>query len=393
MLVACVFISHFTFKAESLREPSLRDQPCLIVRTKGSRKVIADFSPGLSTLRPDMPLQQAMTLVKAARLIEADDAYYHDLYRDILEALEQVSPVVEESELGYAYVDLVGLEGLYGGDAQTALALQRALADHWGAQIGIGNGKFVAHVAALSAQPQRPVKAPTDAASYLKEFSIDVLPVSYKTKARLHEFALHTLGDVAAVPVGPLQAQFGLEGKLIWELANGIDNRPLIPRKAEEEVTESLTFPVPTTTLEALLIGAEVLMERALLRPELNGRLARVLTLKGEVYRGTPWVKRLSFKEPTSDKRRLMARIKASLEGVGLADPVEEVSLTLSDLTRDSGRQESLFAEMRNRQQLQETMKALQALLGGSPPVFQVRELEPWSRIPERRHALVQYVP
>ena len=393
MLVACVFISHFTFKAESLREPSLRDQPCLIVRTKGSRKVIADFSPGLSTLRPDMPLQQAMTSVKTARLIEADDAYYRDLYRDILEALEQVSPVVEESDLGCAYVDLVGLEGLYGGDAQAALALQRALPDHWCAQVGIGNGKFVARVAAISAQPQRPVKAPTDAASYLKEFSIDILPVSYKTKARLHEFALHTLGDVAAVPVGPLQAQFGLDGTLVWELANGIDNRPLIPRKAEEEVTESLTFPVPTTTLEALLIGTEVLLERALLRPELNGRLARVLTLKGEVYRGIPWTKRLSFKEPTKDKRRVMTRIKASFERVGLADSVEGLSLTLSDLTEDYGRQESLFAEVRNRQQLQETMKALQALLGGPPPVFQVRELEPWSRIPERRHTLVQYVP
>ncbi|MEE8158853.1 MAG: hypothetical protein V3T78_05740, partial [Dehalococcoidia bacterium] len=101
----------------------------------------------------------------------------------------------------------------------------------------------------------------------------------------------------------------------------------------------------------------------------------------------------LSFKEPTKDKRRVMARIKASLEGIGLTDPVEGLNLILSDLTEDSGRQESLFPEVRNRQQLQEAMKALQALLGGSPPVFQVRELEPWSRIPERRHALVQYVP
>ncbi|MEE8159454.1 MAG: hypothetical protein V3T78_08840, partial [Dehalococcoidia bacterium] len=380
MQVACVLISHFSFKAESLRQPDLRHQRCLIVRMKGSWKVVADCSPSLSTVRPDMPLQQALTSVKKARLIEADDAYYHDLYRDILEALEQVSPIVEESDLGCAYVDLVGLEGLYGGDAQVALALQRALPDHWGAQIGIGNGKFVAHIAALSARPQRPVKAPDDTASYLKGFSLDILPVSYKTKARLREFALHTLGDVATVPVGPLQAQFGLEGKLIWELANGIDNRQLIPRRTDEEVTESLTFPVPTATLEALLIGAEVLLERALLRPELSGRLARVLTLKGEVYRGIPWTKRLSFKEPTRDKRRVMARIKAGLEGVGLADPVEELSLTLSDLTGDHGRQESLFSEVRNKQQLQETMKALQALLGGSPPVFQVRELEPWSR-------------
>jgi hypothetical protein len=32
----------------------------------------------------------------------------------------------------------------------------------------------------------------------------------------------------------------------------------------------------------------------------------------------------------------------------------------------------------------------LRARLKIAPPIYQVRELEPWSRIPERRYALVQ---
>ena len=35
----------------------------------------------------------------------------------------------------------------------------------------------------------------------------------------------------------------------------------------------------------------------------------------------------------------------------------------------------------------------LKARLRVQPPIYQVREVEPWSRLPERRQALVPYVP
>ena len=60
---------------------------------------------------------------------------------------------------------------------------------------------------------------------------------------------------------------------------------------------------------------------------------------------------------------------------------------------REDGRQESLWAEVRRDQKLQEVVNQLEARLDTTPPVYQVRELEPWSRIPERRHALVRLSP
>ncbi|HZA24247.1 MAG TPA: DNA polymerase Y family protein, partial [Dehalococcoidia bacterium] len=62
---------------------------------------------------------------------------------------------------------------------------------------------------------------------------------------------------------GSIQAQFGVEGLKAWQLANGIDHSPLVPRPFRELVSESLTFPSPTVTLSAILVAIEFLLTRA----------------------------------------------------------------------------------------------------------------------------------
>lgn len=393
MKIATVLIPHFLFKAELIRQPSLRYGDTLIVTTLGSRKIVSDVSPGLMNVIPNTTLEKALTEVKNANIVEADHDYYQASFQDILRDLEEVSPVVEESALGCAYVGLDGLERLYRGDTQTTLAIQRAIPDHWESRMGIGYGKFISYVAALSATPGRPFKITIDGSSFLRKLSVDILPTDHKVKDRLHEFALHTLGDVAVLPAGPLQAQFGFEGRLVWELSNGIDNRPLTPRKYDQEVTESLSFSDPIVVLEAVFVGAEMLLERIFRHAELKDRAARLLVLKGKMGQGEIWIKRLSFKEPSNDRGRLMSRIKASLQGMTLKRPMESLSITLSNLTGEVSRQESIIPYMRDQERLQDAIKQLDVLLGKTAPIFRVREVEPWSRIPERRHALVQFVP
>jgi hypothetical protein len=70
--------------------------------------------------------------------------------------------------------------------------------------------------------------------------------------------------------------------------------------------------------------------------------------------------------------------------------PLEDIRLTLSGITGEAGRQESMWKEVKRDENLQETISQLRTRLKMAPPIYQVRELEPWSRIPERRYALVQ---
>jgi DNA polymerase-4/protein ImuB len=400
--LACILIPHLPFYAEAQRRPELRREAVIIARTRGSKRTVADFSPGISGIRHGMPLQMAATVVSprsqsGVKLVEADDAYYHVQWNEVLDALAERSPDVDDADLGCAYAGMDGLEELYGGDARLVLALQSAVPEHFHTRIGVGCGKFAAYLAALSAPDPgrglaRAFKAPPDTQRFLASFPVGVLPVGFRTKARLRRFALRTLGDIAALPLGAMQAQFGPEGKLMWELAKGIDKSALVPRRVEEVVTESLSFAEPVATLEPILLGAEVLLARAFVRPDLKGRCARLIDLQGQVYRRATWTKQFTFKAPVGDARQAVLRIRTGLENAGIPGPLETLALSLKGLTGETGQQSSLFSDVRRHEQLQQALRQLDAVLGKQAPVYHIREVEPWSRLPERRHALVPVV-
>ena len=393
MKIACVLIPHFLLNAEIHRSPTLKGKFIVIVGSNYTRRTVVDFSPELDKLQVGMPLEEALSIANGATLIEEDNPYYIEIFTDLLASIEQRSPMVEEASMGCIYVGLDGLDGIYGGENMSIKVLQGAIPNYLVTHIGVGNGKFIARVAAVSAAPGHPIKAPNDLRTFMNKLSVDVLPVNCKTKSRLHGFALHTLGDISNLSIGPLQAQFGREGELIWKLANGIDNSPLIPSKVEETVQEILTFPTPMATLDNIVMGADTLIRKAFLRPELKNRYVRQIHLEGRVYANTNWIKKISFKKPAGNPRNAMLRIKNVLEGSFIPGPLEDITLTLSMLTGESGRQGNFFSAVRKHEQLRESINQLEILLGKPPPIFQVREVEPWSRIPERRHALVQYVP
>ncbi|MCH8195280.1 MAG: DNA polymerase Y family protein [Chloroflexi bacterium] len=393
MKLACILISHLPVKIERQRDPRLRGRPVVVAHGAGSRRLVLDCSPEAAGVLPDMPLQEAMGRCKDAALVEADPAHYREVFDRLLERLEQRSPEVEEASLGLAHVRLDGLEALYGSEARLITALLHAIPRHLDARMGIGGGKFPAHVAATLASPDRPVKAPEDAGAFLAPLSVDLLPLPWAVRTRLRGFGLRTLGDVAALSMGPLQAQLGRDGKTAWELARGIDPRPLVPRTHEETVIETLSFSTPVVSLETLTTATDVLLGRAFSRPALRGRYAREALLGGRLFRAAGWQRRVSFAEPLGDRQRALYVLRHVLETHPPPGPLEELSLTLARLTGEAGLQSSLFNDVRREENLREAVRQLEVRLGRRPPIYQVREVEPWSRIPERRQALVQYVP
>ena len=398
MKIACVLIPHFPFYAEFHRRPELADKPrCIIgVNTHASRRVVLDFSPACEGLQPDMPLQAALSRCKNVTLIDSDMPYYQDTFVHVLEDLESRCIGVEDAGLGCAYLDVSSLEELYGGRDGLLKAILDAIPGAFKAQIGMAQGKFPAYVAATTPMHRsgQAIEVGPDAGDFLKGYPVDILPVSRRTIERLHSFGLESLGQVAALPVGPLQAQFGWTGREIWRLANGMDSRPLLPRSSAESIAEHLTFPAPTATLEVLLMAVENLLSRAFARPLLQGRCARWATLSGQTSNGYVWQRRIVFKEPAGSKSRALFAIKSALESLSLSGPLEDMGLLLSGLTGETGRQESLFLNVRQRQQLGEAIQQLEARLGNPDKVriiFQVRSMETWSRIPERRQALTPF--
>jgi DNA polymerase IV len=385
--ILCVLLPHFPLRCEIRSNPDIQGCPAVITYSVGSQKVVLDYSPELKDLQRGMPVQQALSLHGEVRLVQADIPRYWFIFNEILDLLEGKSPLVEGSDLGYSYIGLDGLQLIYPDNSSLIGAVREVIPETFAAQMGIAEGKFQAYLAALHSPPGGYQILTGDTRTFLKDISCDALPVSLKSQSKLHDFGLHTLGQVAVLSPGPLQSQFGPEGLRIWELAGGYDSTPLCPRLTEEVIEESSALASVTVSLEAILVTLELLLSQAFLKFAPKGMGIRSIVLWTRTWNSEHWERSIPFKEPAMDIRSTLSRIKPVLENSPQPGPVEQLGMKITGLGHQSGRQKSLFSEIRAKDHLLDDIKQLEIRMGG-PQVFKIKEVEPWSRIPERRYAL-----
>jgi DNA polymerase-4/protein ImuB len=349
--------------------------------------MVLDYSPELKNLQREMPLQQALSLYGEVELVHADVSHYEAVFNEILDALEERSPLVEGADLGVIYIGLDGLHLIYRSDDAAVSAIREAIPGAFDAFIGIAEGKFPASLAARYSHHGSYRTLNGDMAAFLNGLACDLLPVSLKCKTKLHEFGLHTLGQIASLTPGPLQAQFGPEGKRIWELANGIDDTPLYPRMTEEIIEDSTTLSSVTTSLDVMVMAIETMLSRAFVKFEAKGMGIRSINLWTRSWLGEHWEKNVQFKEPAMNVKAAISRIKQIMENAPQPGPIEQLGMKITGLCSQRGKQKSLFTEVRAKDHLLDDIRQLEFRLGG-PQLYRIKEVEPWSRIPERRYAM-----
>jgi DNA polymerase-4 len=387
MKVLCVLLPHFPLKCEALRNPAIAGCPAIITVAAGSQKLVLDYSPELGGLQQDMPLQDALSRHKQIALLQADIPYYRSVFNKTLDALEGISPLVEGADMGCAYIGADGLQLIYPDDEALIEAVKKAAPGAFTIQTGLAGNKFLAYLAACYCLPGGCRVLNGDTADFLRDLSCDVLPVSARSKKKLRDFGIFTLGKAAELPPGPMQAQFGPEGRRIHDLANGQDDAPLRPRFMEEIIEESSVLSSVTVSLDAIIFAAESLLASVFTRIGRAELGIRSLTLWTRAWNAEHWERSINFKEPAMDIKVVIARIKRVLAEYPQPGPVEQVGIRVNRLGYPRGRQASLLTALRASDHLLEDIKQLELRLG-NPQVYKVKEVEPWSRIPERRYAL-----
>ena len=382
-----MLIPHFPFRCEVLKHPLLKDKPAIVTCTTGSKKQVLDCSPELKGLQGYMSLQQALSLSGQVELLTANEPYYRSVFGGLLDSLEKISPLVEGAELGNIYMGMDGLQLIYPDDEAVIKAISGVIPEVFEARIGIANNKFLACLAAADYHPGGYKVLSDDVTGFLRDLPCDVLPVSMKARKKLKSFGLNTLGQIAALPPGPLSSQFGAEGKRIFELVHGKDDAPLYPRMMTEVIEESCVLPSITVSLEAIIVSLESLLSRVFTRIDRIGLGICELKIWTRTWSAEYWERVIRFKEPATEMKAICKRIKLVFEEYPQPGPVEQAGLIVSRLGFRRGRQDSLFSEVRAKDHLAEDIQHLELRLG-NPQVYRVQEVEPWSRIPERHYIL-----
>jgi nucleotidyltransferase/DNA polymerase involved in DNA repair len=306
MTLACFLVTRLPIKAELKRYLDLADREVIIVKESDHGRFVLDHSPHAKDVAQGMPVQEARSRCKDPALLEADEPYYQDTFDEIVEALEQRSPRVEAAEQGYAYVDLSGLEQMYGGEARLVTTLLQSVHPIFRPRVGVAEGKFPAYIAAASTAAGQAIRVPEDVAGFLQDFSINRLPISPEKRERMLHFGLATLGQIAQQRPGAMQANFGHEGLLAWELSRGVDRRPLVSHRVETVVNESLDFPSPVVTTSDILVAVETLLVKAFARKEARGKYARSIIIESQILHHPPWSRQFNFKRAVGSKDRAL---------------------------------------------------------------------------------------
>jgi hypothetical protein len=254
------------------------------------------------------------------RALDADAAPWERM----LEALDDLSPRVEEVAVGVALVDVTGLGPLWGPErrvAARAVALVRAVA-LLRVRCGVGGNRWLATLAARLARFERtdaPAAFHALEAEDLRDLPVDLLPADAAMRARLARFGLTAMGQLADLPRSAVGAQFGPTGERLQALARGRDPRPIVPRRRPERVARRATFESPLGGIGAVgltlrRLAAEMCDElRA--RPLAPGRATLALAFED----APPLRVTQAFPQPALEPdwiaRLLLSRVEAAARG------------------------------------------------------------------------------
>jgi protein ImuB len=401
IMVVCVLIPRFALATALGARKELLRTPVALAPEPDREQVVGEVSGSAEALgvHTDMRLGEALARCPGLRLVPPDPESAGAAWESVLTALEGVGAAVEPAHAGEASFEASGLRRLYGGNLEGVLArVRRAVA--MPARLGAAPSRFCAYAAATRARPGRAARiVPAGAeCTFLAPLPVTLLRARPEVVVRersedlctvLERLGVRTLGELAALDAASVSDRFGRRGLLARELALGRDTS-LRPRAFREELVERLDLPeaVSGPQLERTL---ELLIDRLLARPERRGRSLRKLRLGARFVEQGTWRREVAMREATVARERLRLALAPKL--AELPAPIEQLSLgaaafgpPLQDQLSLGPPDESHERRKRLREALNQTRAA-----AGPESLLRALEIDPGSRIPERRIVLTPF--
>jgi len=256
--IAHLDMDAFYASVELLRRPDLRGLPVIVGGGRDSgqgadyrgRGVVttASYEARAFGVRSGMPLMRALAMCPDAVRLPTDFDEYRRVSRLFKGAIAQIAAVIEDRGIDEVYVDLTAVPGVeIEGGAAVAREIKHEVfaATSLTCSIGIAPNKLLAKIASELAKP--------DGITVVEAADIPVriwpLPVARingigpKATEKLAHLGVHTVGELAALPLARLVEAFGpTYGPWMHEAALGHDDRPIVTSRPALSRSRETTF-------------------------------------------------------------------------------------------------------------------------------------------------------
>src|SRR5438046_3749308 len=180
----------------------------------------------------------------------------------------------------------------------------------------------------------------------------------------LHQWGIHTLGQLAALSRDDLAARLGTRAVEMWERANGRGERILKLVSPPESFIESFEFENEIETVEPLLFILRRFLQQLATRLNAIYLVAKELRLRITFADKSHYERIFKIPQPTNNEDILFRMLHTHLENFTSKHPIVAIELEAQP-SRSVRQQFGLFeTALRDPMQLHETLARLVGLLG-----------------------------
>ena len=310
--IAHVDMDAFYASVEQRDAPELRGRPVIVAWSQQPRGVVvaASYEARKFGVRSAMPATRAVRLCPEGIFVRPDFERYKAVSRQIREIFLRHTPLVEPLSLDEAYLDLT--EELTGIPTATEAAakIRQEIRDETNltASAGVAPNKFLAKIASDWKKPDGLfVIRPHEVDRFLLPLPVGKIPgVGRVTERALAEKGITTVGHLREWDREELERTFGSFGERLWELARGIDERPVVPERESKSISCENTFEqdISSDEVKAYLPEAAAKVWASVSRHNLSGK---TVTVKLRLPDFTTATRRMTLPEPLPSADALAA--------------------------------------------------------------------------------------
>lgn len=251
----------------------------------GDRGVVASCSYEARTfgVRAAMPIKMALRLCPQARVVKGDMELYSRMSHTVTQIMEERAPVVEKSSIDEFYLDVTGMDKVFGCYKWTN-ELAQTIIKETGLPISfaLSINKTVAKIGTGEGKPKGNLSIPENMVQpFLNPLSIQKIPmVGDATFRDLSRMGIRTIQNLAETSPEVMQRLLGKNGLEIWRRANGIDNAPVEPYKERKSISKEETFAQDTIDVRMLKSLLNGMVERLAFQLRQESWLTSTVTVK-----------------------------------------------------------------------------------------------------------------
>lgn len=276
----------FFASVEQRDQADYQGKPLIVGGQPNSRGVVAacSYEARQFGIHSAMPCSQAYRLCPQAIFVPPRFEAYKEVSTQIREIFWRYASEVEPLSLDEAYLDVTYTAEFNGSATLIAKAIKREILEETNliASAGVSYNKFLAKIASDMDKPDGLyVIKPEQGQAFVAELAIGKFHgIGPATEAKMNKLGIEIGNDLKHWTQEKLTEKFGKSGSYYFNIARGIDHRPVRSQRIRKSLGKETTFAEDVISIDILLAKLAPLAEQVLASLDKQELKARTLTLK-----------------------------------------------------------------------------------------------------------------